>query len=54
MTKILSRKCSVPDISGDVKQSKVDFNIIYAIQMDIENYNYLNVVLNDFNNGNLT
>ena len=31
MTKILSRKCSIPDTSGDVKLSKVDFNIMYAI-----------------------
>lgn len=54
MTKILSRKCSIPDISGDVKLSKVDFNVMYAIQMDIENYNYIDIILRDFNSGNLT
>jgi len=54
MTKILSRKCSIPDTSGDVKQSKVDFNVMYAIQMDLENYNYIDIILKEFNNGNLT
>ncbi len=31
MTKILTRKCSVPDKSGDSKQNRCDFNILYNI-----------------------
>ena len=31
MTKILSRKCSIPDPSGDVRQSRCDFNVMYAV-----------------------
>lgn len=54
MTKILSRKCSIPDPTGDVKQSRCDFNVMYAIQMDVEVYNYLDTILRDYNNGRLT
>ena len=45
MTKILTRKCSVPDDSGDIKLSRCDFNILYALQMDIENYNYIDILM---------
>jgi len=31
MTKVLTRKCSVPDLSGDIKEARCDFNIIYSI-----------------------
>lgn len=31
MTKILTRKCSVPDLSGDVKQSRCEFNVLHAV-----------------------
>lgn len=31
MTKVLSRKCSVPDETGDIKQARCDFNILYCI-----------------------
>lgn len=53
MTKILTRKCSVPDRSGDIKQSVCDFNILFAIQMDIELYNYCDVVFRDYHAGKL-
>ena len=53
MTKILTRKCSVPDRSGDIKQSSCDFNILYSIQMDIELYNYIDIALRDFRSGKM-
>jgi len=53
MTKILTRKCSVPDKSGDIKQSSCDFNILYAVQMDIELYNYIDLLLKDYKSGKL-
>jgi len=53
MTKILTRKCSVPDKSGDIKQSSCDFNILYAVQMDIEFYNYIDLLLKDYKSGKL-
>ena len=31
MTKILTRKCSIPNTSGDVKQNVCDFNVIHAV-----------------------
>ena len=40
-TKILSRKCCIPDTTGDVRQSKVYFDIMHALQMDIEVFNYV-------------
>jgi hypothetical protein len=54
MTKILTRKCSVPDRSGDIKLNMCDFNILYATQMDIECYNYVDDMLHQFRSGKLT
>jgi len=54
MTKILTRKCSVPDRSGDIKLSTCDFNILYYVQMDIEMYNYVDILLHDYRSGKLT
>jgi len=31
MTKILSKKCSIPERSGDVKNNICDFNVIHGI-----------------------
>lgn len=45
MTKILTRKCAIPDKSGDYKEGKCDLDVIYAVQMDIELYNYVDIVL---------
>jgi hypothetical protein len=54
MTKILTRKCSVPDRSGDIKLNMCDFNILYATQMDIECYNYVDDMLHQHRSGKLT
>jgi len=53
MTKILTRKCSVPDRSGDIKENMCDFNILYACQMDIETYNYIDDILHIYRMGKL-
>ena len=53
MTKILTRQCSIPDINGDYKESKVELNVIYAIQFDMELYNYVDVVIRDLRMGTL-
>jgi hypothetical protein len=45
MTKILTKKCSIPDKSGDFKMGRCELNVIHAVQMDIEMYNYVDVVL---------
>lgn len=45
MTKILTRKCSIPDKSGDYKEGRCELNVIHAVQMDIEMYNYWDIVL---------
>ena len=37
--------CSIPDLSGDYKEGKCDLNTIYAVQFDIDLYNYIDVVL---------
>lgn len=54
MTKILSRKCSVPDKGGDIKQSSCDFNVLFNVQMDVELYNYVDILLKDYKQGILT
>jgi hypothetical protein len=53
MTKVLSRRSSIPNDSGDVKQSICDFNVIHAVQMDIEMYNFVHQVFKDFYSGKL-
>lgn len=45
MTKILTRQCSIPDLDGNYKESKVELNVIHAVQFDIELYNYIDVIL---------
>lgn len=53
MTKIFTRKCSVPDKSGDIKESQCDFNCLFALQMDIELYCYLECVFRDYRSGKI-
>ena len=53
MTKVLSRKCSIPDHTGDIKLARCDFNVLYNIQMDLELYNYIDVLMNDYKTGKL-
>jgi hypothetical protein len=45
MTKILTRKCSIPDKSGDYKEGRCELNVIHAVQMDIEMYNYWDIAM---------
>lgn len=53
MTKILTRQCSVPDKTGDIKLFTCDFNILFNLQCDIELYNYLQTIILDFFAGRL-
>lgn len=53
MTKILTRKCSIPDKNGDYKEGKCELDVIYAVQMDIEIYNYVDIVLRKLRLGKL-
>jgi hypothetical protein len=53
MTKVLARKSSIPNESGDIKQSICDFDVIHALQMDIEMYNYLHSIFKDYFSGKL-
>lgn len=53
MTKVLSRKCSIPDETGDIKQARCDFNTLYNVQMDIELYNYASILFYNFRNNKL-
>jgi len=53
MTKILTRKCSVPHFSGDIKLARCDFNTIYNVQMDIEMYNYCDLLFFEFRRGRI-
>mmetsp|Transcript_11821 Transcript_11821/g.18204 ORF Transcript_11821/g.18204 Transcript_11821/m.18204 type:complete len:274 (+) Transcript_11821:1779-2600(+) len=53
LAKILTRKCTVPHYSGDIKQSLSIFNILNAVQMDIELYNYVDILFFEFRSGRL-
>ena len=45
MTKILTRKCSIPDRNGEYKEGRCELDVIHAVQMDIDLYNYVDIVL---------
>lgn len=53
MTKILTRKCSIPDKSGDFKLARCELDVIHAVQMDIEMFNYVDVLLRKYFMGRL-
>jgi len=53
MTKILTRKCSVPAQTDDIKLARCDFNVLYAVQMDIELYNYTEILFSEYRAGKL-
>ena len=53
-TKILGRKCAIPDLSGDIRNASVHFNIMQNIQMDLEVYNYMDACLKQYFSGDLT
>lgn len=46
--KILGKQSSIPHKSNDVKRSVVDVQILYNLQMDIENYNYYSILLQEY------
>ena len=53
MTKILTRKCSIPDKNGDIKDGSCDFNVLFSVQMDIELYSYLEILFRDYRSGKI-
>lgn len=53
MTKILSRKTSIPVMSGKYKEGKVEMDVIHAVQMDIEMYNFIDVTMQKLKLGKL-
>ena len=53
MTKILTSKCAIPSTSGEFKEGIVDFDIIYAVAMDVEYYNFIDIVLRKYRMGKL-
>lgn len=53
MTKILTNKCSIPCKSGEYKEAKVEFDLIWAINMDIDIFNFVDVVLRKLRMGKL-
>lgn len=53
MTKIITRQASIPNINGVYKDSKVELDVIYAVQFDIDLYNYVDVVLRKLRMGRL-
>jgi len=48
MSKILSTKCSIPDKNGDFKSATCEMDIIYNVQLDVELYNYVDVILRKY------
>lgn len=53
MTKILTSKCAIPSKSGEFKEGQVEFDVIYAVAMDVEIYNFIDIVLRKYRMGKL-
>ena len=51
---VLERKVSIPSINEVYNEATIHWDIFYTIQMDVENYNYVDVILNDNRMGRLT
>lgn len=45
LTKIMTRRCSVPDPDGELKNSRVEMNVLFCVANDIEIYNSIDIVL---------
>jgi len=53
MSKILSTKCSIPDKNGDFKAARCEMDIIFNVQLDVELYNYVDIILRKYWMGTL-
>jgi hypothetical protein len=53
MTKILTKQSSLPDPSGDIKLYYCDLNTLFNVQMDLELYNYIDVIIHEYRAGEL-
>ena len=42
---MLTRQASIPNVNGVYKDSKVELDVVFAVQFDIELYNYVDIVL---------
>ena len=45
LTKILAKKCSFPDLQGDVKQNKVQSFVLKSIASDLQVYNFVDCLI---------
>merc|ERR1712070_44743 len=50
---ILSYKSSIPSQDGEYKKNVVELNVFWAVQMDIERYNYVDIILRKLKMGKL-
>jgi hypothetical protein len=53
LARIMTFKSSIPHESGDAKLNSYNLDILYSIQFDIENFNYIYYLLEEYINGNL-
>mmetsp|Transcript_22642 Transcript_22642/g.34937 ORF Transcript_22642/g.34937 Transcript_22642/m.34937 type:complete len:101 (-) Transcript_22642:542-844(-) len=54
LAKVLVYKCTIPHSTGDIKRGWYNIDVIYAIQTDIELFNYTDILLAEFRHGNLS
>ena len=50
----MQRKSSIPAISDINYEGMFYWDILYFVQMDIENYNYIDIMFKDYHDGLLT
>ena len=54
LSKLMQRKASIPAVTNVNHEAMCHWDIFYQVQMDIENYNYIDLVLKQYFEGNLT
>lgn len=50
----MQRKTSIPSTTDINYEAMCHWDIFYNVQMDIENYNYIDMIIRDYRNGLLT
>ena len=51
---VLERKVSIPSVNEVYNEAAIHWDLFYSIQMDIENYNYIDILFTENRAGRLT
>ena len=47
----MSNKCSIPSSDGQFRNNELHLNVFWGVQMDIERFNYVDIVFRKYHMG---